>query len=516
MFKLTNEIKIVINHIPLPWIPKIELYYPDLPQFPIIYINTYVNKQRILACPVAVSYQIEENSCNAIFTVLTNVESNELTNEKIKLELSERIGYSEKISKSDVIECCNGNEQYIALFTDLWEYIQFSYGEFVPYGKFYEEIFSIIRFVAAWQPKTGRQSEMRMLYNFMSAFGEKVVMPKKWSHLEFYAIPNLYDVSNSCFLQFPKFSTLKSAMNKLFDEYFIKNININGIEFKVMEHAWKQNKDSFISNVTDPMFSRGILSEEEKLYAETLVDAFNRHAWRAAYFISAFMNIKNNYSMWTKKFFMDFYKNGNKLKGYSEKVIACFLQQGFLNPEVIPIDTWVKTFYEFPLGINTNTQFFNEFSNLGKLERIIWLSSQSNKTNMKTFFDILWCQRYGTIGNGELRGINPIACYSCQLKNSCVGVAKKRFTNVKLLNNSSNSEENLSAIFEYNPEITYICILYNGVPKKCYVRKKGIATLIDEFSGYILTAQNKLSDDLLHKGTITFEEFIFSKNKNHE
>ena len=211
--------------------------------------------------------------------------------------------------------------------------------------------------------------------------------------------------------------------------------------------------------------------------------------------------------MWTKQFFISFYENGSKLKGYSEKVIACFLQQGFLNPEVIPIDTWIKTFYEFPLGINSNTQFFNQFSNLGKLERVIWLSSQSNKTNMKTFFDILWCQRYGTTGNGELRGINPISCYSCKLKKSCVGVSKKRFTNVKLLNNSY--DEDLSTIFASDPEITYICILSNGVPKKCYIEKRGVATLIDEFSGYILTAQDKLPDNLLRKDTITFEEFVF-------
>lgn len=54
MFEITNEIEITIEHIPLPWSLKIELYYPDLPQFPMIYINTYTNKQRILAYPVAV------------------------------------------------------------------------------------------------------------------------------------------------------------------------------------------------------------------------------------------------------------------------------------------------------------------------------------------------------------------------------------------------------------------------------------------------------------------------------
>lgn len=28
MFRLINELEITVKHIPLPWIPKIELYYP--------------------------------------------------------------------------------------------------------------------------------------------------------------------------------------------------------------------------------------------------------------------------------------------------------------------------------------------------------------------------------------------------------------------------------------------------------------------------------------------------------
>ena len=83
-----------------------------------------------------------------------------------------------------------------------------------------------------------------------------------------------------------------------------------------------------------------------------------------------------------------------------------------------------KTFYEFPLGIENNLDFFNSFDKLGKLERVIWLASQSNKTNMKNFFDILWCQRYGTIGNSELRGVNPLACSLCNLSDTCVGLSK--------------------------------------------------------------------------------------------
>lgn len=87
-----------------------------------------------------------------------------------------------------------------------------SYGPSIPYGQFYEEMFSIPRFVAAWQPKTGRQSEMRMLYNFMSAFGEEVSLPSDWAHLEFYVIPSYTDVINKDYSDFPNFKKLYLAM----------------------------------------------------------------------------------------------------------------------------------------------------------------------------------------------------------------------------------------------------------------------------------------------------------------
>lgn len=76
---------------------------------------------------------------------------------------------------------------------------------------------------------------------------------------------------------------------------------------------------------------------------------------------------------------------------------------------------------------------------------------------MKNFFDILWCQRYGTIGNGELRGINPIACYSCRLKSSCVGASKSSNSLVKLIDISQNID--LDEILQDNNTIDFICVL---------------------------------------------------------
>lgn len=509
MFELIYQENVVITNVPIQWIPKIELYYPDLPQFPIMYIHTYHEKERLIACPVSVNFEIHGKMCNAIFTVLTNLEITSSVHETIKKEIEDRIGFSKQISRQIILNCCKGNIEYENLMSSLWNYIEMSFGTTIPFGRFYEEIYSIVRFVSAWQPKTGRQSEMRMLYNFMSVFGEEAVFPNQWTHLEYYIIPNYEDVLNSNYKDFIKFKKLYTAIHKIFNYYFTNEFVVENVTFKVMPKAWKQNKDDFIKNVSSPLYSKQIITIEDKFFIEKLVDAFNRHAWRAAYFISAFMNITNtDYRTWSKSFFKTFYDNGNKLKGYSEKVIACFLQQGFGKEEIIPVDTWIETFYRFPLGITDRATFYDSFDNLGKLERVIWLASQSNKTNMKNFFDILWCQRYGVIGNKEFRGINPIACYGCHLKDSCVGLSHQK-NNLVLVKNDITEDDFEKLVSRHpNKAINFICILEEDIPKKAFLKNNSSWLLVDEFSGYILTSQDKLSHSLVNKELITMDEFI--------
>ena len=91
---------------------------------------------------------------------------------------------------------------------------------------------------------------MRMLYNFMSAFGEEVSFPSNWKHLEYYIIPTYTDVRNKNYSMFPIFKKLYHAITQLFRLDFTNSVSIDGINFKVMPHAWKQNKDDFITNVT--------------------------------------------------------------------------------------------------------------------------------------------------------------------------------------------------------------------------------------------------------------------------
>lgn len=516
MFEAKHIVQIKISNIPLQWIPKIEIYYPDLPQFPIMYIHTQLgNGERLFAFPVSVSFDIKDDCCDAEFSVLCNRDDEE-SREKIQSEIKERIGLSDKVTKDVAIACCNGNKEYETFIEDLWHYVSMSYGDSIPYGQFFEEIYSIARFVSAWQPKTGRQSEMRMLYNFMSAFGEEVAVPENWQHLECYLTPNLWDVQNNQFDEFFEFKILDSAIRKTYEHEYTNTVIIDSVSFKAMPKAWKQNKDDFINDVSLRLYNEGVLCEAERYSLERLVDAFNRHAWRAAYYIGSYISIEHDYNSWSKEFFLKVYETG--LKGYSEKVMACFLQQGFKNKEIIPIDTWIETFYEYSLGINERKKFYDSFSELGRLERLIWLASQANKTNMKNFFDLLWCQRYGTIGNGRLRGINPIACSECKLNGTCVGLKKYESKNILLINDQIEYELiddvlTLSDSVDIN-NLDFVCLLENMVPKKVFVKeyvrkqKEYMWFLTDEFSGYILDNRHQISKEFLAKEIVTVEDYL--------
>ena len=152
--------QIKIEDIPPQWLSKIELYSSELLNFPLIYIHKIVDGRRIYGFPVAIIR--EEFNQNALlditFEFLSNIDINADENLKsfIKQELEERIGAKDKISKDDILAMCRSDIEYKNFFSALWVSIEQVYGKYIPYGKFFEEMYSIVRFVAAFQPKTGK------------------------------------------------------------------------------------------------------------------------------------------------------------------------------------------------------------------------------------------------------------------------------------------------------------------------------------------------------------------------
>ena len=521
MDSLSYESKIIIDKIPFQWGQKFELYYPDLPGFPTVYVHFKDGVDRVYGFPISVNFIQKSNETGtAEIRFISNMDlnSNKKLKDKTKIELENRFGVSDKIAWTDIKNSCKGNLQYENFFKDLWDIVEHMHGKFIPFGRFYEEIYSIVRFVAAWAPKTGRQSEMRMLYNFVSIFGEKVVIDSKWNHLDFFILPTYDDIRAGTLSDFPKFQELYTAMKKIWKEFFtVKTTfphtsscscgqHLSTISSMPKGESFPPNKQSFMTTITGPLLSSGKITMDDKTNIDRLVDMFNRNSTRASFFIWSIMSISDtDFKAWSKKDFVDFYLNLSDGIGISPKITACFLQQGFDKNEFIPIDTWVEAFHENALGLERE-DFFNSFSLLGKLERVIWIASQANKTNIQSFFDTLWCTRYGTNGNEVLRGANPIACYECKLNTSCPGYAKIKNANV-LVEAESNSTyaiikirkkdvatvSDQIATLAQSKKCLFICVTENSIPKKIYKQKgKGNGRywkLTDEFSGYLLDSQ---------------------------
>lgn len=483
---MDHESKIRLEDFPVQWIESFQLYHPDLPHFPIVYVHLKKEGMRIFGCPVSVNFEMGHGpkcSAEVIFISNEDLEGQPRLKSAVKDELMERFGLTNRVTLDDVIQSCKGDEMYERFFRELWRRVETVSGDSIPFGRFYEELYSIVRFVSAWNPKTGRQSEMRMLYNFMSIFGEKAEIGGRWGYLEFYLLPTYQELIGMDLSDFPKFHELVGAIMKIQPEFFNITESVGGRDLLGMEKGWGKNKDEFMEKVTNRLLDDNTISSADKQVLDRLVDAFNRNPGRASYFVWSVLNsFANDYTQWDRNLFMAFYLNQEtrKERGVSEKVVACYLQQGFGNPDAIPIDTWVDAFHTFPLGLDRK-DFLGSFSNPAKLERVIWLASQMKKTNLLPFFDILWCVRYGTNGNKYLRGSNPIACYECSLREACPGYSKISDSNV-FITESFNEEDTPSGC-------DFVCETENRIPKKSYVlegERNRKWTLTDEFSGYII------------------------------
>ncbi len=511
MEEIKYSCEVEIENVPVKWLPKIELFYPDLPGFPIIYVHTIIGEKRIYGFPVTITIKKynEDNTCNIAFLFLSNLEISKIETykQKVKSELENRIGLSDPVTRQDIINA--SPTKYHPFLLNLFDICTNLYGEKLPFGRFYEEVYSIIRFVAAFRPKTGRQSEMRMLYNFLRIFGTRVdIKINRWSFLEFYILPTYKDLKNNNFSEFSKFKTLYRAISKVWTLEFTEDVTVQNVKFKAIKKAWPQNKEKFIETKLIPWIEDNKITKKDSIQIEQLIDAFNRFSWRATFFIWTIFTINNfDYEHWDKNLFIDFYNTD--IKGCSPKVVACFLQQGFANKDIIPIDTWIKTFYEYALAIKEPATLLSDFKDLGKLERLIWLTSQANKTNIREYMELLWCQRYGTNGNGEFRGENPLSCYECKLRENCIGFSnienKKIFItdieNEQTITNKDGEilghEYNIAKLKEFAPDIEFICYTRYNIPRKIYIKKdNGNYILIDEFSGALLNEKYKFNAKL--------------------
>lgn len=470
------ETSIDIDNVPVQWLQIIDFREP-------FYVHFKHGGDRVYGFNYSLSVKHPINkedkltSINFGFICNVDLDSNTEIKNLVKLELKKRIGIKDKISLQTLLRCCNSRNDYKSFIEDLWnKFVKKVYGNHIPYPVM-DEMYSIIRFLTALASPSGRKSEMQMVYDFLSYYGEEVVLEKPWDHLEFYLVPTYDDMLSKDFVDFPKFASLMSSIDKFVKLFFTREVSFGGKKMNLLNGSLP-SKDEDWRKLTSELLSTRKISKKDKENLDFLVDAFNRFPLRATCFIGTVYNINknNDFRKWSKSDFIKVYTEVDT-RGFSPKAAGCFLQQGFCNFDAIPIDIWVKTFYQNVLNIKDDEEFLKTFSEIGKLERLIWLVSQARKTNMKLFYDSLWCMKFGTPDN-EIRGPNPLSCYECLLRSKCVGYKSVSDKNIFVQEGTQSPES--------NEDCTFVVGTQDSVPKLVFKKKGSKWILIDEYSGYII------------------------------
>ena len=578
----SNSIPFTLNHIhtihfsdvPLAWSTRFELFTPDLEQFPLMYIHTITEMGRVYGFPISTRV-IKVNKTNSTIEVkfLCNVaEGTDEYDCVIFEELSHRFGIANAIKPSHLKVICSGNSRYQSVLEEVWEgRIDKVYGDMIPHGRIYDEIFGLVRFSASGvAPKLGKTSELRMTYWFMKEFGQPVQLQDEcepFSFCEFYLLPTVSEVRGRNYSDFPNFDNLVHCLTPFWDSEFPLRFKLDDMDMQNMDvlrdHLNKRNLptngrrkvDLWNRLKKDMMLEKAYLGAPEYRWARSggdelptranlfedryqamfidefdtldrLRHIFNRNCTRMYHFVWNLMTfIEHGFDNFSER--NDFKKillHHHERKGFSSKVLACILQQCF-GYEAMPIDTWVKTFVIYAFGFDptgdgkgdlspSNTlELYDNFTDLDKLEKIIWVSSMGNKTNKTEFEDILWCQRYGTDegADGPCRGANPLACTNCCLRTSCIGF--ERISDGYMMVSDSMKYLNAGMVAIYHgirnlripPQTGVFGVLTeNSVPRKAYLYDSNKTEFDkDMHSGYNFSMNNIISSQ-----TLSVEDFV--------
>ena len=458
-FVLKHMHEIIFENIPLAWTTRFEFFTPDLEQFPLMYVHKEIilsskNTERMygFAINASVKHRKEKGQCNIVVMFLCNLpQGDKIIDKFIREELSHRLGITNKVCYDDLEDICRKSPRNLPLLQAIWkDKISKVYGNYIPHGKIYDEIYGIVRFSASGNaPRLGKTSELRMLYWYMKEIGQKVTFSdelQEFDFCEFYLIPTMGEIRSLNFEMFPNFENHYNAIKAFWDleytevfklgdptegtkgelQHELKQLGLptDGLKSELVERL----KTALEPQLTSMTIYRNASSGDETLpnksedfdrrYRELLPEyydrisdlrqIFNRMPGRMYGYIWNMMTyIETGYKDFTKRdSFSNFLQNHHSKKGSSSKVLACILQQCF-GLEALPIDTWFKTFIYYALAINPFnngksqnpnkdiiTQLYDSFNNLDKLEKIIWVSSMGNKTNKSEFEDIFLNMSY--------------------------------------------------------------------------------------------------------------------------
>jgi hypothetical protein len=346
-------------------------------------------------------------------------------------EIKERFGINDPVRLGSTTYAFRPpNEQANLVLGKIWQrVVARAYGDLLPFGRLWDEVLGLARFVASWNPPAGRKSELIMTHYFATRFGEPIEIAENIPPVDFHLLPTireLLDLKNplSGFETFKKLLTVA----ELFAKHHGTRITIGQTHLTKFKNPYR---GSFNTESLFKIFDGGIFPAHLRHTAIECFNAFDKGPPRTVLFLIMLHDLRQGLlkpGELTSAQSGSIYDGLQKVSSYqSPKVIEIYAQQCFGNTEAMPVDTWIKTFLMWPLKVypspRSGTPYTDIFSNakgLGKVERLLWVTAQARKVHSSACNDAVWCIKNGSPAHGP-RGANPFSCNICakQIRSSC-------------------------------------------------------------------------------------------------
>lgn len=420
-----------IENFPLRWIPLVHLYDPDLPMFPIYYFHVLSDRLSDSVRPVdtdrAFGYVehiglVEDGRIKV--TIVSNKDLENAQNSHfaslVVSEVKERFGLSNPVTLRDVENVFTAPLDYANhIFVEMWQRsVSNAYGNMLPFGRLWDEVLGYPRFVASWRSQAGRKGELIQTHYFASKFGTRIQSSGEVPQVDFYLLPTIAELTNTSnpLTSFPNFSKLLGVARQ-FQQSYCSIVTVENLTLSSFRNPFGGN---FNTEGILRIINSANIPQEYRPFATECFNAFGKGPQRTVISLMLLDDIRQgriNPSTLNSSQCGSIY-DGLSNTYQSPKVIQIYAQQSFGNPSAMPLDTWMRTFFKWPLKIypteRIRDKFHHIFSharNLGKVERLLWVVGQARKVHSSVCNDALWCLKYGS--SGKPRGANPLSCNIC-------------------------------------------------------------------------------------------------------
>lgn len=440
-----------LSDFPQEWLPLTYLYDPDLPLFPLLYFHELDpnieppqragERERIFGFVHNIAFNLSTGVLRVTLAVSKDLAQpiNGRYVPVAEMAARSRLGLDNPVIETQIQGALTGALSGANnVLSELWQKIVVSsFGGKLPFGKCWDPVFGLARFIASWNSDGGRKGELIQLHAYSGAFGERM-QTAGGIHADFYLLPTWEEFRNPTnpLAIFPKYAPFLGPNGAA--DYFHNNFCFDVSLARYKYSKFERNHANTVTTLNEPRLNTtlmvGIIETAPARIRTALYEnlsAFNRGPVRAVLSLQMHHDLRHGYWDPNNLTQRDCEEQYVRLGGsfQSPKVMQLYAQQCFGSLPALPIDNWVDVFLKTPLGlkvkpVNLHATVFAASTVWGKLERLIWMAAQARKVHSSVAEGILWCIRYGG-PNKEMRHANPFACKVCDnhIRTACPSYA---------------------------------------------------------------------------------------------